>query len=143
MKRAVVNWTDMLAACVVPRTCNKQQRLRVYQPWCTRVNARRYNTRWAWTRLPSVGYICNNSKTGKPAVENEMGEIEEHAWLDAFAKGFGYRDKARGSLMPWIGNMHWIWRNNVQVIFIIRESLFYFSFIHSFFIRISLYDIIF
>lgn len=26
-----------------------------------------------------VGYICNNSKTGKPAVENEMGEIEEHA----------------------------------------------------------------
>lgn len=46
-----------------------------------------------------VGYICNNSKTGKPAVENEMGEIEEHAWLDAFAKGFGYRDKARGSLM--------------------------------------------
>lgn len=90
-----------------------------------------------------VGYICNNSKTGKPAVENEMGEIEEHAWLDAFAKGFGYRDKARGSLMPWIGDMHWIWRNNVQIIFIIRESLFYFSFIHSLFIRISLYDIIF
>lgn len=32
---------------------------------------------------------------------------------------------------------------NVQVIFIIRQSLFYFSFIHSLFIRISLYDIIF
>lgn len=90
-----------------------------------------------------VGYICNNSKTGKPAVENEMGEIEEHAWLDAFAKGFGYRDKARGSLMLGSEICIGFEERNVQVIFIIRESLFYFSFIHSLFIRISLYDIIF